>query len=304
MLLEGEIREAMENNEYLVAVSFDLMRAYDLTWRRQVVEELLRAGMKGQMVRYVMNLLEGRKVKTVMGGLESSEVSQDTGLVTGTVISVTLFLLVANLILQSIPAGTKKLMFADDLTIFVRGQNLTKNGEVLQNAIDAIAETAKNIGFSFSVGKTIALTFSRKNKPDLYLEGLRITYKDEHKILGMIFDRKLSWKSHVQYVADRAKKRLNIMRMLSNVKFGVSRHHMITLYQNVVLSVIEYGSTVYVNAPKTTLKMLDSIHLTGLRIALGAFKSSPVENIKTQFTSFATFRLGLESSSGFAVTFI
>lgn len=81
-LLEGEVREALENDEYLVGVSFDLMRAYDLTWRRKILEELIKSGLKGQMVKYVMGLLEGRRVKMVMGGFESSEVSQETGLVT------------------------------------------------------------------------------------------------------------------------------------------------------------------------------------------------------------------------------
>lgn len=95
----------------------------------------------------------------------------------------------------------------------------------------------------------------------------------------MIFDRKLNWKSHVEYIAVRAKKRLNVLRMLSNARYGVNRHHMVTLHQSIILSVLDYGSIVYGNAANSTLKKLDIIHATGLRIALGAFKSSPIDNL-------------------------
>lgn len=283
VLLEGEIRETLENKEYLIAVSFDLMRAYDLTWRRKIIEELIRSGLKGRMVKYVMSLLEGRRAKMVMGALESGVVSQETGLVTGSVISVTLFLLMANVLLRSIPVETKKFMFADDLVIFVKGKNLTEMGNILQRTINAIQDKANDIGFSFSAGKTVAITFTRKTKPgknpDLFLQREKIKYQNEHKILGVIFDRSLSWRSHVEYLAGRARKRLNILRMLSNVRYGVNRHHMITLHQSIILSVIDYGSIVYGNASKTTLKKLDTIHAAGLRIALGAFKSSPIESL-------------------------
>lgn len=46
-----------------------------------------------------------------------------------------------------------------------------------------------------------------------------------------------------------------------------------------VLSKIEYGNIIYQAASSTTLKKLDSIHNTGIRISIGAFRTSPKESL-------------------------
>lgn len=46
-----------------------------------------------------------------------------------------------------------------------------------------------------------------------------------------------------------------------------------------VLSKIEYGNVIYQAASSTTLKKLDSIHNTGIRISIGAFRTSPKESL-------------------------
>ena len=42
---------------------------------------------------------------------------------------------------------------------------------------------------------------------------------------------------------------------------------------------MDYGSIVYGSAIKSYLKSLDTIHHQGLRLALGAFLTSPVESL-------------------------
>ena len=47
-------------------------------------------------------------------------------------------------------------------------------------------------------------------------------------------------------------------------------------------NVIDYGCTVYGTASNTNLRQLDSIHNSGLRLALGAFRTSPVSSLHTE----------------------
>ena len=51
------------------------------------------------------------------------------------------------------------------------------------------------------------------------------------------------------------------------------------LYRALVRSKLDYGSIVYGSAKKHILKLLDPIHHQGLRIALGAFRTSPVKSL-------------------------
>ena len=45
---------------------------------------------------------------------------------------------------------------------------------------------------------------------------------------------------------------------------------------------MDYGSIVYGSARKSYLKSLDTIHHQGLRLALGAFHTSPVESLHAE----------------------
>ena len=55
---------------------------------------------------------------------------------------------------------------------------------------------------------------------------------------------------------------------------GADRKVLLRLYRSLVRSKLDYGSIVYGSARKSYLKVLDSIHNEGLRLALGAFRTS------------------------------
>ena len=54
------------------------------------------------------------------------------------------------------------------------------------------------------------------------------------------------------------------------------------LYRAIVRSKFDYGCIVYGTASNTNLQQLDSIHNSGLRLALGAFCTSPVSSLYTE----------------------
>ena len=67
--------------------------------------------------------------------------------------------------------------------------------------------------------------------------------------------------------------------MLAHTDWGASTKTLLRLYRALVRSKLDYGCVVYRNASDTDLKALDVIHNQGLRLCLGAFKSSPVESL-------------------------
>lgn len=80
----------------------------------------------------------------------------------------------------------------------------------------------------------------------------------------------------------KAKKRVNILKMLSSRRFGANRRLMLNLNKSIVLSTLDYGSILYGNAARMIIKKSDSTYHQGLRIASGAFRTSPVESIMTE----------------------
>ena len=102
---------------------------------------------------------------------------------------------------------------------------------------------------------------------------------EETKFLGVIFDRKLSFVPHLKYVKKRGLNALNILKVIGNTEWGADRKVMLRLYRSLVRSKLDYGCIVYGSARKSYLQMLDPIHNQGLRLCLGAFRTSPVESL-------------------------
>ena len=65
-------------------------------------------------------------------------------------------------------------------------------------------------------------------------------------------------------------------------QLGADRDTLITLYQTFILSKIQYGAAVYGTASPTVLRKLDTVQHTALRIALGAFVSTPVAGLHAE----------------------
>ena len=66
---------------------------------------------------------------------------------------------------------------------------------------------------------------------------------------------------------------------LDGEKWGGDEETLLHLYRSLIRSKLDYGSIVYGSARPSYIKMLDTIHHQGLRLCLGAFRTSPVESL-------------------------
>ena len=96
--------------------------------------------------------------------------------------------------------------------------------------------------------------------------------------MGIIFDSKLNFISHIKSLKTRCLKALNI-KCVSSTKWGGDQKTLLNLYRALVRSKLNYGSIIYGSARKTYLKILDTVHHQGLRLALGAFCTSPIPSL-------------------------
>ena len=153
----------------------------------------------------------------------------------------------------------------------------------MQKSIGAVSKWAINNGFKFSTSKTVAVRFTRSIRqetvPVLKLNGEIIPYDNKVKFLGMTFDPKLTWSSHIDTLKIKVKKSLNILKVVSGFNWGADKKSLLRLYNALCRSKLDYGCQIYSSACKSRLKELDVVHNMGLRICSGAFRTSPVESI-------------------------
>merc|ERR1712002_975412 len=86
------------------------------------------------------------------------------------------------------------------------------------------------------------------------------------KFLGVEIDTTLRFKEHIQTLAQRVEKRLNILRILA--WGGTEPKTLIRLYKVYVRSIFEYGSVCFLHCPEATLDIMQKIQNRAIRICL------------------------------------
>jgi len=102
------------------------------------------------------------------------------------------------------------------------------------------------------------------------------------KFLGVIFDRKLSWNEHINYIIDRCNKRINLLRALTGTDWGANKKTLIMLYRSLIRSIIDYGAIAYDSASESSKRRLDQIQSKALRICCGAMIMTPVAALQVE----------------------
>lgn len=75
MCLEHEIRRAQIDKECVVAVFFDLEKAYNMLWREGLLIKIRKLGITGRMYRWILDFLKGRQIQVRIGKTYSERFS-------------------------------------------------------------------------------------------------------------------------------------------------------------------------------------------------------------------------------------
>ena len=284
--LETYIRQGFAKKQHTVGVFFDLEKAYDTTWKGGIMKDLHEIGLRGRLPLFVDNFLQRRKFKVRVGNIYSSLHSQEEGVPQGSILSPTLFSIKINNIVKTIPSNIERSLYVDDLSIYIQSANMGIIERHLQLCLNKSEKFADENGFKFSPTKTLCVHFCLHYilhpEPNLKLYGEPLPVEDKVKFLGLIFDRRLNFKAHIEYTKDRCKKALQLLRVISSKDWGGDRATLLRIYRSHVRSKLDYGSIVYGAARRSYLAVLDTIHHQGMRLSLGAFRTSPIESLHVE----------------------
>ena len=281
--MESSICEAFASKQHHITVFFDLEKAYDTTWRYGILKTLYECNLRGNLPLFIQAFLKIRRFQVQVGAAMSGTHIQEEGVPQGSVLSVTLFALAINGISKVLPPDVKSTLFVDDLSISFAAARMAVAERHLQLSINNIVRWAERNGFKFSPAKTVVMHFCRIRgihpDPDLFLHGQRISCVHETRFLGLIFDVRLTWLPHFKNLKTKCMKAMDILKALTHTSWGADRTQMLRVYKALIFSKLTYGCEVYTSANVKHIGMLNSIHNAGIRIATGAFKSSPIESM-------------------------
>ncbi|XP_024884195.1 uncharacterized protein LOC112462567 isoform X2 [Temnothorax curvispinosus] len=150
-----------------------------------------------------------------------------------------------------LPEGVKAVEFADDIGLYVSGISRRKNRELLERAVNVIAERLMLIGLALEPKKTVLVEFSRSGYVDrnlfINIQGTKVYNSGEAKFLGIWLDSGLTFHRQTQEIRGKS----------------------------LVRSVIDYGIFVYFPRDASYTLKLERAQFMGIRTALGYRNSTP-----------------------------
>jgi ribonuclease HI len=258
----------------------DFTRAFDLLWVDGLILKLMKLNINGNILNWIKSFLTQRKSQIKIEEDLSHIYTCENGTPQGSAISPVLFLIMIN-DFPKLSKFTSDAFFADDCTIWRSGKNIQQIIFHLQKDLDEIGDWCKKWGFQINTDKTVGIVFSKKknfsNQIHLKIQGKDITFMNSVKLLGVKFDSHMTWEPHIQYIVDKSKGSLNIMRCISGTSWGATKDILLTIYKSLILSHLDYCCFVYANCSKTNQKKLDSIQYKALILATGGMKGTALK---------------------------
>ena len=281
--LINQIHAAFRHKQYIISVFLDLEKAYDTCWRHLIIKELYNMGLRGKLPIIITDYLKDRKFQVKIGTNLSETFVQEIGVPQGGVLSCTLFNIAMNTVMKTLSGLVSSSVYVDDIRTSYANTNPIVCQTRMQIVLNNLQHWAENNGFKFNTEKTEWMFFYRNIREpkniSLTLYGKKLKQVQEKKFLGVILDRILNWKKHIEHIKTKSLREMNILYVISRGNKAITNQMLISIYKTLIKSRLEYAIEIIGTAPKTALEALDPVHHKALRICLGAHPSSPIESL-------------------------
>ena len=277
--LAQEIEDAFQNKNVLFATWIDLQKAFDKVWTDGLLVKALKCGVRGKMYGWIYSFLQNRKARVLVDGIQSRKFMLKHGVPQGGVVSPTLFLIYINDLIDDLPRGIKAALYADDLVMWCTEEYATTATYRMQTAVTALAAWARkwNVQINKEKSSTTLFTLTQQKAGDITLDDTVLKQDDEPTYLGVTYDKKQTWKPHIQKAETKAKRKLALLRKLAGSTWGANERTLRTVYEGSIRPHLEYGSAAWSTTAKTNLQTMDKVQNQALRLITGALRSSPIQ---------------------------
>ena len=275
-----------------IAVFLDLEKAFELASPAAILDALVRKGIRGRMLAWIRDYLQGRKSRVRLQGHTSTYSELENGTPQGGVLSPFLFnLLMEVLVSILLPRGTHLLSYADDLVLVVTGAN---KFEAAQRALHTITEKCAELGFKISGAKSKAMAFNSMSPPRrLVIQGTRLDWVREHLYLGVWLDSRMDHHKQVDSLVTRMKARVNVMRAMTNPAAGTSSQVLRTFYVHAIRPLVDYSCPVLINLTQGERSQLEKVQNEAMRVIVQAPRWTHIGTLLAE-TGLTTLHLRIQ----------
>lgn len=260
--LKEKIERSIEEKKQVLIVSLDIKNAFGHLNKKNVCNALVRVGAPQYLKNIIVNILDGRII-TYEATQATISYRLKKGSPQGSPLSPLLWnLVIAELLREDVQVGTDIQAYADDITFITKGNSRKQLEDLANSTLRNIYSWSERNNLRFNTRKCEYLVVGKKytsKPPKLVLAGEAIKCVKEIKILGLIFDRTMSFVPHLEYIKKKISTYITVMAKFTGVNWGMKPHHLRKLYIRGFERMILYAAPVWYNGKVREIRKLRAI---------------------------------------------
>jgi hypothetical protein len=240
----------MRRNRPTFCCFIDIKKAYDRVWRDGLWKRLWEVGVRGRMWRVIKEGYSRVESCGLVGDRMTDWFNIEVGVRQGCTLSPTLFSVFIDGLARAIKnlglgveVGEERLtllLYADDIVL------LAETEQDLQKMVSCIYEYSRKWRFELNSKKTQVVVFGkRKKEACIKLGEVTLEEVDSYKYLGMVMQKRGSWKIQKERVIRKARARMfgawNLLVRSGRMGVGAGEK----VWKALIRPVLEYGAEVW-----------------------------------------------------------
>ena len=239
--LVDRLTKALDSGKMVIGVFLDLKKAFDTVNHSILLKKLYQYGIRGSCLNWIKSYLQNRSQYVYYNKTKSNIEPISCGVPQGSILGPLLFVLYINDI-KSISKKLFTLLFADDTSAFIEGDNLHELLNILNEELNSLYDWLCMNRLTINVNKTHYMVFHRariKDNPtcNVLIHNEPIDHVKHTKFLGVMIDSKLNWSEHIKHISTKVSKGIGI---INKAKKYMNRKGLLNLYNSLVYPYLLY----------------------------------------------------------------
>ena len=268
-----EWSKALDGKQSVYAIFFDFSKAFDLVDHELLLAKLNKL-LPPMTTRWIANYLHGRKQRVKAGEHVSTWSDVKAGVIQGSVLGPTLFIIFIADLKDRIPKDVKAPKYADDILAWSLIQSL------IEEAAKRIQEWTRENRMVLNKKKTVKMTLGNgANDQPVYIDGVELARVEEYKYLGIQITDQLNMDAQWNHISRSFNSTIYLLKTMRQL--GFNQRVLVSVYKSLIISQIAANAPTLCSISEKAKNEMRSMQ----RRALRAMNIRDHEHLKYKITS-------------------